>query len=244
MSTITEVIRSRRSPRAFLPDRVPGGVIREVLEDARWAPSHSNTQPWITHIVSGTARDALSAALLDAHDAQRRSPDFTETYGDGVHLERSQHLAAATYGARGVAREDHEGRNEVVRENLRFYGAPHVAMLFMPQLGDGVRAASDVGMYAQNFLLSLHGHGYQGIPQAVHGMYADTVRDTLGVPKDHKLLFGIAFGTADPASPLRSLDIGRVPLDHSVVLHGADVLDECGPQGEAETEAARCIASM
>lgn len=188
MPTITEVIRSRRSPRAFLPDPVPGGVIREVLEDARWAPSHSNTQPWTTHIVSGPARDALSTALLEAHDAGQRSPDFTETYGSGVHLERSQHLAAATYGARGIAREDHEGRNEVVRENLRFYGAPHAAMLFVPQLGDGVRAASDVGMYAQNFLLSLHGRGYQGIPQAVHGMYAETVRSTLCVPSDHKLL--------------------------------------------------------
>lgn len=157
--------------------------------------------------------------MLEAHDTGRPSPDFTETYGDGIHLERSHHLAATMYGARGIAREDREGRNEVVRENLRFYGAPHVAMLFLPQLGDGVRAASDVGMYAQNFLLSLHGHGYQGIPQAVHGMYADTVRDTLGVPSDQKLLCGIAFGTAVPESPLRNLEIGRVPLDQSVVLH-------------------------
>lgn len=244
MSTISEAIRSRRSPRAFLPDPVPGVVIREVLEDARWAPSHSNTQPWITHIVSGTARDALSSALLEAHDAGRPSPDLTDTYGSGVHLERSQQLAAATYGARGVVREDHEGRNEVVRENLRFYGAPHVAMLFVPQLGDGVRAASDVGMYAQNFLLSLHGHGYQGIPQAVHGMYADTVRSTLGITKDHKLLFGIAFGTADPQSPLRSLEVGRAPLAQSVVLHDSEVFGECDPQEAVETESARSIASM
>lgn len=244
MPTITEVIRSRRSPRAFLSDPVPGDVIREVLEDARWAPSHSNTQPWITHIVSGAARNALSSALLEAHDAERRSPDFTETYGDGVHLDRSQHLAAATYGVRGIERGDREGRNEVVRENLRFYGAPHVAMLFVPQLGDGVRAASDVGMYAQNFLLSLHGHGYQGIPQAVHGMYAETVRSTLGVTRDQKLLFGIAFGTADPESPLRRLDIGRAPLDQSVVLHDSDVFDEGDPQEAADTGTARSIASM
>ncbi|MEW1980432.1 nitroreductase [Citricoccus sp. NPDC079358] len=244
MSTITEAIRSRRSPRAFLSDPLPGDVIREVLEDARWAPSHSNTQPWTTHVVSGAARDTLSSALLEAHDAGIRSPDFTETYGDGVHLERSQRLAAATYGVRGIARDDRAGRNEVVRENLRFYGAPHVAMMFVPQLGDGVRAASDVGMYAQNFLLSLHGHGYQGIPQAVHGMYADTVRRTLGVPSDQKLLFGIAFGTADPDSPLRSLDIGRVPLDHSVVLHDTGTLDDGVLQDAADAGTARSMASM
>ncbi|MFC6428143.1 nitroreductase family protein [Nocardiopsis tropica] len=69
MSTITEIIRSRRSPRVFVPDPVPGGVIREVLEDAHWAPSRSNTQPWTTHIVSGSARDALSSALLETFTA-------------------------------------------------------------------------------------------------------------------------------------------------------------------------------
>lgn len=244
MLTVPEAIRSRRSPRAFLPDAVPGEVIRDVLEDARWAPSHSNTQPWTTHVVSGAARHALSAALLDAHDAGDRSPDFSETYGNGIHLERSQQLAAATYGLRGIAREDHAGRNEVVRENLRFYGAPHVAMLFVPKLGDGVRAASDVGMYAQNFLLSLYGRGYHGIPQAVHGMYAETVRRALGVSSDQKLLFGIAFGTADPDSPLRRLDIGRVPLGQSVVLHDTDLPGVDAAQEDAARTDERSMASM
>ncbi|MEB3369643.1 nitroreductase family protein [Saccharopolyspora mangrovi] len=50
-------------------------------------------------------------------------------------------------------------------------------------------------------------------------MTADTVRKTLGVSDEFKLLFGIAFGTAKPDSPVRDLDIGRVPLPESVVLH-------------------------
>ncbi|MFC7343959.1 nitroreductase [Saccharopolyspora griseoalba] len=218
-SSVSDVIRSRRSVRAFLPDPVPPEVIRGVLEDARSAPSHSNTQPWVVHVVSGAARDELSAELVAAYDEQRFSPDFTDTYGDGVHLERSQHHGAALYGKLGIARSDRERRDEVVRDNLRFYGAPHVAMLFLPQLGDGVRAASDVGMYGQNFLLSVHARGFHGVPQAVHGLFADTVRKQLGVSDELKLLFGIAFGTARPDSPLRSLDVGRVPLDESVVLH-------------------------
>ncbi|MCX2730654.1 nitroreductase [Saccharopolyspora sp. NFXS83] len=222
-SSISDVIRTRRSPREFLPDPVPVEVIRGVLEDAQSAPSHSNTQPWLVHVASGATRDELSAELLAAHDEERRTPDFTDTYGDGVHLARSQHHGAALYGVLGIARSDHERRNEVVRDNLRFYGAPHVAFLFVPRLGDGVRAASDVGMYAQNFLLSLHGRGFQGIPQAVHGLYADTAREVLGVPDELKLLFGIAFGTAAPESPVRSLEIGRVPLEESVVLHDTPV---------------------
>lgn len=218
-SSFTEVIRTRSSPREFVSDPVPIEVIRGVLEDAQTAPSHSNTQPWVVHVVSGAKRDELSAELLAAHDEQRPSSDFTSTYGDGTHLQRSQHHGAALYGTLGIERHDHEARNEVVRDNLRFYGAPHVALLFMPQLGDGVRAGSDVGMYAQNFLLSLTARGFHGIPQAVHGMYADTAREVLGVPDDLRLLFGISFGTAKPDSPVRNLEIGRVPLDESVVLH-------------------------
>jgi nitroreductase len=113
-----------------------------------------------------------------------------------------------------------------VRENLEFYGAPHAAFLFMPALGDGVRTAGDIGMYAQNFLLSLAARGLAGIPQTVLGVYADTVREFLGVPAELKLLFGISFGTADPAAPVNAVGRERVPLQQSVVLHGTPgVLD-------------------
>ena len=215
----TDLVRSRRSARQFLTTPLSPADIRGVIEDAQYAPSNSNTQPWTVHIVSGASRDALSAKLLKAYKEGRRSLDFTDSYGDGVHLERAQQHAANHYGARGIDRSDREGRDEVIRENLRFYGAPHVALLFMPMLGDGVRAGGDIGMYAQNFLLSLTARGFHGIPQAVISMYADTVRETLGVPEELKLLFGISFGTADQASPLSRLQMSRIPLEQSVILH-------------------------
>jgi nitroreductase len=213
------LVRSRRSPREFLPTEVPAAAIRGVLLDAQSAPSNSNTQPWIVHVVSGQTKETLSEALLEAFEAGRTSLDFTATYGDGVHHERAKDHAAVHYGLRGIARSDRAGRDDVMRENLRFYGAPHAALLFMPQLGDGVRAAGDVGMYAQNFLLSLTARGYHGIPQTVIGMFADTAREVLDVPADLKLLFAIGFGTAHPTSPLKSLDLTKVPLQNSVIVH-------------------------
>jgi nitroreductase len=193
--------------------------IRGVLEDAQTAPSNSNTQPWTVHVVSGAQRSALSGELLRTEEEGRTSPDFTADYGEGVYLERAQALAASHYAARGIARSDREGRRAAVRENLEFYGAPHVALLFMPALGDGVRTAGDIGMYAQNFLLSLAARGLAGIPQTILGVYADTVREFLGVPEELKLLFGISFGTADPAAPVNAVGRERVPLQQSVVLH-------------------------
>ncbi|WP_307173099.1 nitroreductase family protein [Streptomyces africanus] len=46
---------------------VPFGHPR-VLEDARTAPSNSNTQPWTVRVVSGAARDALAKELLQAEE--------------------------------------------------------------------------------------------------------------------------------------------------------------------------------
>ncbi|WP_405960132.1 nitroreductase [Streptomyces sp. NBC_00024] len=225
-SPFTDIARSRRSPRRFLPTALSPSDIRGVLEDAQTAPSNSNTQPWTVHVVSGAARDALGKELLRAEEEGRTSPDFTDGYGEGLYLERSQALGASVYRARGVERSDRDGRRAAVRENLEFYGAPHAAFLFMPALGDGVRTAGDIGMYAQNFLLSLAARGLAGIPQTVLGVYADTVREFLGVPAELKLLFGISFGMADPAAPVNALRTERVPLQRSVVLHDTSgVLD-------------------
>ncbi|MDX3313532.1 nitroreductase family protein [Streptomyces sp. ME08-AFT2] len=105
----------------------------------------------------------------------------------------------------------------------------------MPLLGDGVRTAGYIGMYAQNLLLSLTARGYHGIPQAVLGVYADTVRRSLGVPKELKLLFGIALGLGDQTSPMHDIGMGRIPLHQSVgrARHPRRPRQPLGPRAQA-----------
>lgn len=212
----------RFSARRFLPQPLAPEEIRAVLEDAQRAPSNSNSQPWWVHVVSGDRQEALSRRLLEADDAGRMTPDYTYDYsdfGEGAYLERVQHHAATLYSTQGIERGDQEGRRSFARRNLEFFGAPHVALLFMPSLGDNVRAAGDLGMYGQNFLLSLAARGYAGIPQTMLGFYAQEVRETLGISEEMKLLFGISFGVPDSEEPLNQIQMSRVPLGESVVLH-------------------------
>jgi nitroreductase len=216
--------------RKFLPTPLSPSDIRGVLEDAQTAPSNCNTQPWTVHVVSGAPRNALSKELLEADEEGRLSSDFTFSYadfGEGAYLDRAHDHAATLYQALGIPRSDRTRRKAAARENLTFFDAPHVALLFMPAFGDGVRGAGDIGMYAQNFLLSLAARGLDGIPQTMLGFYADVVREFLGVPEELRLLFGISFGRADLAAPVNGFRMGRVPLEQSVVLHGTPgVLDE------------------
>ena len=176
------------------------------------------------HLVGGTALQDLSATLIAEFDKNGINPDFTIDYGQGVHPQRSQALAAKMYGLLGIAREDKEARTEFVRENLRFFGAPHTALLFIPPMGDRIRAAFDQGTYAENFLLSLHAHGYHGVPQGMISLLAPTVREFLGVDEEHKLVTALTFGIADESSPVFNTAPGRVPLSETVTAHGIEDL--------------------
>ncbi|WP_232247984.1 nitroreductase [Streptacidiphilus rugosus] len=216
-----ETLRTRRAIRSFLDRTVPDEVLRGVLDDAQSTPSNSNTQPWIAHVVTGTAREKLSGDLIRAHDEARLTLDFPfdgKVY-DGAYGQRMRDQAKARFEALGVARDDIEGRNAVTRRNLEFYGAPHVILLFMPAFG-GARVAADVGMYAQTLLLALAARGIGSIAQTTLGFYADTVRESLGISDDQKLLFGISLGYADKDWANQNPRIGRAPIEESVTFHG------------------------
>jgi nitroreductase len=216
-----DVVRERRSIRSFLPQPVPDAIIRAVTEDARHAPSNANIQPAVAHIASGAARDALSQAILAADEAGRQTPDFPWSYDDfyGVYAARQKSQGATYFKAMGIARDSTDSRAQSMRRNLEFFGAPHVCLLFMPAFYDGVRVASDVGMYAQTFLLSLAAHGLAGVPQTYLGFYAETVREELKIDSSLKMLFGISFGYPDMESPASSFQMEKASIEENVTFH-------------------------
>ncbi|KAA5830714.1 oxidoreductase [Saccharopolyspora hirsuta] len=214
-----ELIRGRRAVRSFRPEPVPDETLRAIFSLAGAAPSNSNTQPWKVEVVSGTARDRLSEALLAAHAEQRLSVDFPyvdELYSE-VHQRRRAAFGAAMYGALGIGRTDHQARDAYQAESLRFYGAPHVALLFAPSNADA-RMTADVGMYGQTLLLAMTAYGVASCPQGMLGFYGDVVRDCLGI-SDGKVLFGVSFGYAQDTAPVNHIDVGRADLAETTRFH-------------------------
>lgn len=195
--------------------------MRKVLEEAQLAPSNCNTQPWQVHIASGAVRNTLSQAIMAAEMASDYSPDFSfsvEDYPDAF-KQRAKDQGAAYYKAIGIAREATVDRETAAKHNLDFFGAPHIALLFMPSVGDNVRVAGDIGMYGQTFLLSLVANGLGGIPQTMLGSYADTIRNVLGIDKSLKMLFGISFGFPDESAAANQYRIGKEPIESNVTFH-------------------------
>ena len=66
-AAVDAVITSRRSIRAYLPTPVPRETIERILEVAARAPSGTNTQPWKVYVLTGAAKEGLSAKIGRAH---------------------------------------------------------------------------------------------------------------------------------------------------------------------------------
>ncbi len=218
-SAFQQITLGRRSVRGFLSDPIPQDLLDQVFTVALTAPSNCNTQPWISHVVSGRARDEMSERLLHTIGEGERDLDFEENGPyEGVFRRRQIDVAVLLYEALGVAREDKAGRLQAFHDNLRFFGAPHAVFLFMPDWA-GIREAVDVGLYAQNLMLAMESHGIASCPQTILGFHATAVRQQLGIDESMKLLFGISFGYADTALPQNQIRASRAALSEQVIFH-------------------------
>ncbi|MGB8364033.1 MAG: nitroreductase [Rhizomicrobium sp.] len=217
---IQKIIRGRASVRAFRPDPVPDHIIREIFELAQWSPSNCNTQPWTVYVLGGAIRkrltDTLIAAAVDGHKPD--IPYNLHFYPSHFKKRQLDHVICQ-YKALGISREDKTARLEWMRANLSSFGAPHVALLYMPRFGNA-REAGDIGIYAQTLMLALSAYGLGSCAQTMLGLFAVPIREMLNIPNDLKLMFGIAFGYEDKTSTASRLTQSRAPLDISVKMLG------------------------
>lgn len=63
---IIGIIKERRSIRKFETTEVPQELIKEILEDALWAPSGTNRQNWEVYVVRGQEKEKLLGAVEKA----------------------------------------------------------------------------------------------------------------------------------------------------------------------------------
>jgi len=60
--SLDELIRSRRTHKAYGPEPVDRAVLEELFDLARWAPNHNLTNPWRFRVLGPEALAALKEA--------------------------------------------------------------------------------------------------------------------------------------------------------------------------------------
>ena len=217
--SLADAIRSRRSVRGYLPDLVPDDELQQIFELAQWAPSNCNVQPWKVYVASGALRDRLSAEMQRrVREGVPPDPDY-EYRGDfeGEYRTRQVECAVALYSEMGIARNDREGRQRAVMLNFECFDAPYMAFIGMDK-AFGTTVAIDVGMYAQNLMLTLVAHGLHSCPMGTMRNYPDLVREAFDLSEDDRILFGLAFGYEDTQVAANRTRTTRDTFASSVIM--------------------------
>lgn len=210
---LAEILETRYSCRAFRPDPVPEPVIDRMFALAQRTASWCNSQAWQVHLVSGDALTRLAKTLGEHVVSQPQAPDIPgPTAYEGVYLERRRGAGYGLYEALGIARDDQEGRLLQMLENFRFFGAPHTAVISTPT-ALGTYGAVDCGAYVSTLLTAARSLGVDTIAQAAIAMYADHVREVLGVAEDRDIVCAVSFGYGDSGHPANGFRTDRAELD-------------------------------
>lgn len=214
VEVLRRLVFGRSTCRAYRAQQVPQDVIRSIVDVARGTASWCDVQPWDLVITSDASTDAFRSALTEhvrLHPENDSDIPFPEE-DRGVHLDRRRRAGFQLYEALGIERDDRERREGQSFENFRLFGAPHVAIVTIPE-ELGTYGAVDAGGFVSSFLLSAQAHGVATTPQAALAMYSKFIRRHFGIPHERRMICGISFGYADEAHPVNGYRTDRAAVD-------------------------------
>ncbi len=225
---VVDVIKERKSIRAFKPDPVPLDLIRKIIEQAQRAPSWANTQPWEFAVATGKKLKAIQDAFIKrgAQGMQNspaevaRPPDYPEPYMSRIKSMQAKENRGRTSE---MTKEEFEAR---FTDNWRHYGATTCIYLLVgkkflyQEKGINVWAMYDCGSAVQNIMLLATNYGLGTIAQAMAVVFPDIIRKELGIPEDKLIALGIAVGYPDNKNPINKDRRDREPLDTIAKFYG------------------------
>lgn len=221
-TAVDNVIRSRRTTRAFRPDQVPRAQIVELLESARTAPSTFNTQPWYVHVLQGEAKRALSEALVRAHSANTHPPyaAMPNPAPSGC-TARQDDFGRRYYEVLGIDRADTAARARQTARNYVFFDAP-VGLIFTIDATLTKHSWLDCGMFLQNFMIAAEVRGLATCPQVSFVRYQSVIAAQLGLGSTESVVCGMSLGYPDANAALNRMEMPREPIEAFTTWHGPD----------------------
>jgi nitroreductase len=229
---LSNFLASRRSTRDFLSTPVAPEILERILKDSLTAPSWSNTRPFKIAVASGEVRDRISTEFLSRWSVLSKImrkgifnklrivysryglPTSNRSIARPYPAElkpRAERVGREMYETFGVTRGDRVARDQQWAKNYSFFGAP-VELFVYVHKSLHVYAASDAGLMMQNLMLSAHAHGLGTCAQGAVAIWDDVVRKEFEIPKEYRLLCGIAMGYPSD-SPVNNFKANRIDAE-------------------------------
>ncbi len=185
-----QLVRERRTVRAYQAGEIDLRLIQQAIEDACWAPSPHHAQPWRFVLISSESErrrlaEAMGEKWQDDLSQDELSPRLIagQLKGSRVRLSKAKALLLVCMSRRDLDLYPDERRQTAERD----------------------MAVQCVGAAIQNLLLALHLNGLGACWMCAPLFCPEIVQDTLALPKDWEPHALITIGRAvePPPTPQR-----------------------------------------
>lgn len=216
LNPVDAAIVTRRSVRAFLPDKpVPRDLLEHILNISARAASGTNIQPWKVRAIAGAVKDEFCA---DVRAFRETCPEgeaeyaFYPTEWRDPYISRRRKLGWELYGLLGIGKGEREKTWAQHGRNFLFFDAP-VGLIFTLDRDMVTGGYMDLALFMQNIMISARGHGLDTCPQAAWMEYPNAVARALDIPEDETVVCGMALGYEDTSKIENTLVTEREPLE-------------------------------
>jgi len=170
IAAVCDTVRARRSIRAFLPLDVDEQLVWDLLENALWAPSPHNTQPWRFCIIQEPRKHALAHEMAVRLETELRADGLA---GDVIERQTSRSRQRIVSAPVLIL-------CSLVTDGLVLYPDPVRSTL------EWQMAVQSVGAVLQTLFLLGHESGLGSCWMAAPMYCPDVVRHALDLPEEHQ----------------------------------------------------------
>ena len=202
---LREAMRSTPASRHFLPDPVDPEVLREVLDDARFAPSGGNRQGW--RVIAVTDAETRRT-LRDLYQAPWRA--YMERTGGAQVLSHPEKFDPALVRRVQGSDEYAEGLDRIPLHLLVWVATEDLTITDLELDRPSIIGGASIYPFVQNVLLGLRAAGLGASLTTLLVPAEAQVRELLGVPEGMALAAYIGVGHRARPWPKQ---LSRRPVD-------------------------------
>ena len=213
-----DVVKSRKSIRAYLDKDVDRKIVEDILRLSSRAPSGANIQAWQVIVLHNEALKKLGQKLFDMSVAGIKEECEYQFYPRSwrePYLARRRKVGWDLYRALGIARSERSKIERQQAKNFMFFGAP-VGLIFTMDRDMELGSWLDLGCFIQTIALVARSFGLDSCIQAAFSEYHKTISDELQIPPERQVICGLALGYRDEKAPENNFPTERAPLEDFV----------------------------
>jgi nitroreductase len=221
-AVLIDLIKKRRSVRAYTHEPVNKKDISDILSAAAYTPSAFHAQPWRVYALTGRAKEEVTSKVLATFDGivsgQINSEDYQERQAispkEWVEPYKSRRIEVgkALYSQLAIERHDKVGRIIQERKNYEFFGAP-VGLFLTADKRLAIGAKRDIGSFIQSIVLLAVAKGLATCIQAAWVRFETLILPLIGASEVEELVCGIALGYELHGDKASNLPLHRLQVD-------------------------------